>query len=163
MRRFSVLLFAFTILVAGCHSVGKLRVQSEQSAYAGVKIILVEDKTDPVFEMGNKGSSEVASMFETAFRAKGYDVCRTRDGCAYDAVATLNLTSYRVTYRAGPFNYGPETVIYWNFTVTDKDGKVLHNFPVRDKSGSYSLARRASQLVQQAVARIPSMLQARVQ
>lgn len=93
MIRALILILTSILLMSACG--GKDRVLPVQTDFVGISTLMLHDKTSVVILKGSEAKI-FGELLVEAFKEKGYAVCKHTDKCDADAVATLDITKFRV-------------------------------------------------------------------
>jgi hypothetical protein len=89
---------------------------------------MLHDKTSVVILKGSEAKI-FGELLAEAFKEKGYAVCRHTEKCNADAVATLDITKFRIEQSGGGFGGSPAVVhvsqIDFDFSIHNKNTNQL--------------------------------------
>lgn len=138
--RSSIVLMLLAVTTTGCGAIAAKmdRITPTSEQMAGIKIIQVIDKTDPLILQGTNAGA-ITDLIHTALKGKGYEPCAAP--CQADATATVNVTKFsrHVSYSPITSSVSPKSVMFFTFQIRNKSGALLMNHLIRH---SQSTAQR---------------------
>lgn len=148
-----VALVLLAVVLAGCSSL-KERTAAKPDAFAGIRTIQVEDKTNPIL-LRASDAGLIADLVDTALKGNGYHTCTAP--CEADATAIVKVTTFANRRSVDHIHLSPVrvNVIAFNFQLHDKAGVILMETESKKKS---DMPRRelAAMLVEDLALRIPT-------